>query len=748
MVLGAVLAVIALASVCRASITIEHAFCRGGQVFVHWSDPGTTYVSYHIYRSNQPIDSSAALDAAELVVSNALPGSAKDNVATYIASKQSRPDPNIGVRLSDLGPTLDPLDELEVMTVQTSGQCYYAVIGVNSDDSEDRVIVPGQNSLTTPIEETPGDPSPVLESEGSLNRSGYIYPWRVYTWYRRGDEALRDGQPTKVSVVLPANQASQYRMQLYLHAYGGTNLTPDLTPDRTTVVWSTVLVSPCDYTPGLPYNGHTWWSGYCDSYPSVASGTVVNYSENMLLHMIHWAEAAFPVDPNRVFLNGGSMGGTGSISFGMRHPELIAGIYAQVPQVNPGLPGIGWSQTQLQGIWGTVANNLPSSDGPGIWDRMNMTRYVADHEEDLPFLKVQNSKNDATLLWFQEPDFYRNLNASRHGFICAWGQGGHGSSSTGLPSAFLSFDIYGKIYRNCSYVAVSNSSANNNPGNGDPLDGDDVGQMNAGYDWSILSDTADQWKALIKYTAAGSAYADISARRLQSFNFAAGDRLGYCLTNPTTGAVVAAGTVVAERDRLFVIPRLQFDATGENLAVWKSSTQTATEVLGLAEGAEVDLDEMVVTAVFDDVCYAQPPDVVPPIAITGAAGVSEGSLIRLRGTRTTFGHMCAVHASPASPTVYGTVRPRPLGMNSPFYGLPGRPVALGALVRVWSEITASGMGWLNLRSAPDSLLVCGDIGSPPPTGFVTVTGIISETTGPNGEPYAIRVRKPSDVTSP
>lgn len=738
---GVCLVTLVCSSACRASITIEHAFCRGGQVFLHWSDPASNYASYRVYRSSQPIDTPAALDGAVLVVSNAKPGSAKDRVATYIATKQNQPDPNIGLRLNDLGPTLDPLDQLEVMTVRAAGRNYYAVTGVKPDQSEDRIIIPGANSLTSPIDEVPGEPCPVLEDEGALNVSGYTYPWKTYTWYRRADEALRDGEPTKVAVTLPANQADSYRMMLYLHAYGGTNIKQ--------AWWNMIIVSPCDYTPGLPYSGHTWWSGYCNSYPDVNAGTVVNYAENMLVRVIEWAKATFPVDPNRVFVSGGSMGGCGAVSFGMRHPELIAGIYAQVPQVNPGLPGIGWPQTQLEAIWGAVWANLPSSDGPGIWDRMNMTRYVAEHAEDLPFLKVQNSKNDTTLLWFQIPDFYRNLNAARHGAICAWGQGGHSSSSTGLPSAFLSFDIYSKIYRNRSYVAVSNSSANNDPGNGDPLDGDSIGQMNAGYDWTILADTADQWKAIIKYVAGATASADISARRLQSFDFAQGDRLGYCLSDATTGAVIRAGVVTAERDRFFVIPRLEFDTNGRNLTVWKTSSQSVEELSALGEGAAVDLDEMVVTAVFGDCAYAQPlQKMLPPIVILDAPNITGGSLIRLRGTKTTFGRMCAVRAAPASPTVYGVVRPKPIGMNCPFAGVSDRPLALGSLVKVWGDVSDSGPGWLRLHTARDSVLVCGDIGSPPPVGFVIVTGIVSECSGPHGEPWCVRVRRPSDIALP
>jgi hypothetical protein len=56
-----------------------------------------------------------------------------------------------------------------------------------------------------------------------------------------------------------------------------------------------------------------------------------------------------------------------------------------------------------------------------------------------------------------------------------------------------------------------------------------------------------------------------------------------------------------------------------------------------------------------------------------------------------------------------------------------------------------GQGWFTILRDPDPFTVCGDIGSPP-TGFVTVTGIVTDGAGPNGERYFIRVRRPSDVT--
>jgi hypothetical protein len=330
------------------------------------------------------------------------------------------------------------------------------------------------------------------------------------------------------------------------------------------------LYRPATTISFLPNRGNDWWYGCCDQYPTVTSGTVVNYTERYLLALVDWVKANYAVNTNRVYLQGGSMGGTGSVSFGLRHPEVFAAIRATVPQVNPKLLESGF-RSHFAMIWGNADTNLPSSDDGGVWDRMNMAAYAASHSEDLPFLKVENSKNDFTLPWTQIPQFYRALNNTRHGFISAWGQGGHVQSGTGLPSEYLSWDVFAKVVRNSSYVVVSNSSANDDPGNGDVLDGDPVGQMNCGYDWTIQADTPQEWKARIRYTPGRSVRADISARRLQQFHFTQGQQLNYLLEDEATHATIASGTVSAERDNFFVIPQLPFDGTNRILRVSLSS---------------------------------------------------------------------------------------------------------------------------------------------------------------------------------
>lgn len=720
------------AGACHADITIEHAFCRGGQVFIHWSDPGTTYDHYRVYRSTLLIDSTT-FDQAQLIADNVPVHSAKDLAATTIAARKGQADPNVGLRIDDLAAPLDPDDDLYVYTTQDAGSFFYCVKGVDADGVEQGDVIPGMNSLVDPIDISPGEPEPILDEQGNVSVNDWTYPYYTYTWYRRSNECSYDGAPTKLTVTLPSTNyyKSQWQTMLYLHYHGGTNAVMPW--------WNTIVISPCDVNNFLP-SSYSWWYGYADTYPDFTNATVVNYSENMLLDMLAWANKNFPVDTNRVFLNGGSMGGTGSISFGLRHSELIAGIMAQVPQVNPGLPGIGWSQDELETIWGPVSSNIRTNDGAGVWDRQNMTAYVKDHLEDLPYLKVQNSKNDAVLMWFQIPDFYKTLNASRHGFIAAWGQGGHNNSSTGLPSEYLNFDIMSKISLNQSYVVISNSSVSNDPGNGDPASGDPIGQMNAGYNWSILTDTPQEWSANISYYQAKEVRADISARRIQFFNFHAGDPLVYSLTDVATGKIIQWGRVDAERERFFVIPNLPFNGTQRKLSVWKSSNQTFSDVIEAEEYSPVDIDAVVVTAVFNDICYGQSPNYVPAIGILGASGLKVGSLIHLQGTKAMAGLLPAVQVSSPNVASYGTVDVKPVGVSRPFPQSQNPSITNGLLVKVWGIVQSVDGALFTIDSGAGVMLVYGITGVPPDPGSVVVVTGIADTTVPG-----IRVRSPQDV---
>src|SRR5258705_1611756 len=46
---------------------------------------------------------------------------------------------------------------------------------------------------------------------------------------------------------------------------------------------------------------------------------------------VRWRIAQYAIDPNRVYLSGNSMGGSGTLGIGMRHGDVFAAIKANVP---------------------------------------------------------------------------------------------------------------------------------------------------------------------------------------------------------------------------------------------------------------------------------------------------------------------------------------------------------------------------------------------------------------------------------
>src|SRR5271166_4235895 len=84
------------------------------------------------------------------------------------------------------------------------------------------------------------------------------------------------------------------------------------------------------------------------------------------------------------------------------------------------------------------------------------------------------------------------LTTGRHGFAFAWNNGDHSSGSQPMEKVRKYYPPE-KFARNSSYPAFSNSSIDNNPGNGDPTNGDLEGGINLGFLWSDVVDEESQW---------------------------------------------------------------------------------------------------------------------------------------------------------------------------------------------------------------------------------------------------------------
>lgn len=552
--LFAMMASAAFAGVTQPSITAIH---QSGQTFIYWPDADSKApVTYKVYCSDKPITSSR-LSSAELIATDVPAGSGTDFIASRIATKEKRTEAPKGFVIRPLGLPLTTGCSLYVHTAEKSGEAYYAV----ADNAEGN----GQGYLRSigPVRETVAPPEPMLESVDALP-SGRIA--RTYIHWSDKNIAYREGIPYKFVVTFgkEVKSSTPAPMALAIHAYSGYATSNE--------GWGQdfIVLCPDDFTKGLPFDAYDWWYGYNSNLGGdLTKGVNVNYAERRLLQNMDFVRRKWNIDPNRIYLRGSSMGGTGTVAFGLRHPEIFAAIFANVPQVNPAMDNIGWSQQNIEKYCGTRAEAIKTNEGDNVWDRLNMTKFVGEHHEDLPFLRTINSREDNVLKWPQIPPLLKALNDNRHGFISGWGLGGHNIQASQVPAVVKDFDIL-KLRRDVSFPAFSNSSLNDDPGNGDPKDGTVTGQMGGGFDWTILADTHDAWEADIKVLVEGKAVAvtDLTPRRLQQFKPKAGERYQWSNTD-STGKVYQSGIVTADKWNLITLPKIEVSSAGNKIRISK-----------------------------------------------------------------------------------------------------------------------------------------------------------------------------------
>ena len=515
---------------------------RQGQVLLKWQEqPVPDGTTFNVYTHPQPI-TQENLSQATRIAHHVHPQSARDwwlNPETYGRPIKNDPQtatkpsyPIRGFIVEEGGRPLDANDGLHVHTVRgdEQGPRYYAVISV-LNGKEDTTVVAGENALLQPVEQRCEPVRPIWQGpkgkalRDKAGKGKALWLWlhskgsrRTTQYLAFGDDTLgwREGLPFKFDVdvqkdfvmILPCDRIWAGRIVEEAKA-AGNRLTPAI---------------------------HQWWYGCSDKiYDAklVPTGTPTNYAERRLMWILQWAKDCLKIDPTRVYCTGSSMGGCGTISFALHHPEIFAAIAAQVPSVayDEGDPSRGERDDtgRLTGFCGPL--DLVCSDGMRLRDRLDARLFVRSHPLDLPFTVVINGRRDHSIRWRHNPDFYRAMEQGRHGFIAAWNNGAHSTAEAKMPKDIRRWSTFGALSRfalNRSYPAFSRCSADGDPGHGDPQDGDLVGFMNRGLDWQDPIDQADRYEVQITWTAEPDKLpvtVDVTPRRIQAFRLQPGQRV-------------------------------------------------------------------------------------------------------------------------------------------------------------------------------------------------------------------------------
>jgi hypothetical protein len=451
----------------RAAPPEAEAFFREGQTFLTWrEDASATGEWYCVYAAAEPITAQNVAQAK--CVARIPEGSRRfqflrnvDIASQPFFNKLAQEKWMQAIQIEDDENGARQLPEgtgLFIRTIHAPAKTWYAVT-VERDGTEDRVALMATEAA---VEEVVQPPGAVLQRK--LADRYYLYAMfcDYEVWNPDGVEDNWEGYTHVFHVRVPdagaRNTGEPYPVAVKLHAYSawdGWNL-DSAWPDMH------VNLAMIDY--------HlTWWFGYHDCLPTLdpvtklpPPGKVVNFTERRVLQATRWL-ASNPrnlpcrVDPERIVLFGGSMGGTGTHTIGSRNGDVFAAAFADEGIWNWAL-GERWNiwQGNVRRPYGPLERNDPTLDGVPVYDALNRTKQAAEHpERELPFFDIGQGLADYVIPFHGVDEFWTALEKGKHPYAAGWGLFGH------LPWAGPASAMDYRLMRRDEVVpALANASCN------------------------------------------------------------------------------------------------------------------------------------------------------------------------------------------------------------------------------------------------------------------------------------------------
>ncbi|MFI5381347.1 MAG: alpha/beta hydrolase family protein, partial [Tepidisphaerales bacterium] len=470
---------------------------RAGQTILTWSevDPPTSAaeltwkdwkalqaalarqpspIRYRIYRSSEPI-TSATIAKAELI-DEVGPLSCWNH--DYFGEGAKDADKLRRYVVEENGGPVAPGTGIYAHNPKAPGKAYYAVsIAVNGEENLG-AFDPG-NSTRGATEETVGPGEPILQRIERPKSFNYVDgpTLHYYVRWESWPNCNRPSSPFDYLVAVPANVKEPAPVGLHLHCWGGSL-------DGGYGWWydgraGAILLS----TNQIPYD---WWTGYHENlgtWKSWSEGAVRDFTQTRILSFLDWAAGKWKIDRQRIFTAGSSMGGSGSPDFGIRHADRIAWVVSWVGVHTPARsPQFKNSYEQ---VYGNAEWKLPFQDGKTpAFSYFDDTWFLRQNPAaEIPFICFSNGKNDGAIGWPQARDFWKALQETRRPQVFVWGQSGHGQRAL-LPGAKTGERELGvEVRLDRTLPAFTRCSLDDDPGNGEPNDGDPQGQSNLCLYW-------------------------------------------------------------------------------------------------------------------------------------------------------------------------------------------------------------------------------------------------------------------------
>lgn len=331
--------------------------------------------------------------------------------------------------------------------------------------------------------------------------------------------------------------------------------------------------------------GERWpagaWYGYNENWGTdrpEESGRIVDFIARRVLWTLDWAEKNYPIDPDRVSLRGGSMGGIGALVIGLLHPDRFAAIHAHIPPLR-------MSPRAAPGGFLTMMMPIVPAD---------FLQQIPDASE-LPYLLITAGRTDQIVGWPDKLEFAQTLRTEKRAFTLYWDLRNHDGTLSAEPPENLSGPAvrWGRypgwpemsvvtFSRQQSFPAFDAFSLDNDPGTvnfatrpnqrpawNTPGAGDFVGSFNGALDWDRddLVDLPDRWEITLRlqpFASADRATVDVTPRRLQQLRLQAGDVLRYAWRD---GDAMGKGEITADEYGLVTLRGVPVTRDGVRLTL-------------------------------------------------------------------------------------------------------------------------------------------------------------------------------------
>ncbi len=640
----------AAAATTPAALHLLTAFHRNGQTFLTWPEhTALTGEVYRLYRSDVPITVDNLQWASFLVQvgkdSARVWGNYYQDMDIYNPRLTGRFIFNNGSQALKPGTgalvwTLAPED----FGGGSGGTGFYAVTVTPHGERE----IFSDLYTTPPVEETVGYPEPVEISNSPAIRpgaGGHFY--LQYMDLRHWNATFHAPNNTNEYYGFDPREIDTANALAYVYDYSVFEPTPELcggeVPEELPVMvflhgWrNNRYPTPQDYL--YPYCAYgvypvdqtqTWYFGFARDHDfrtniAIQPGDVIeNYTEQRVLRMVADLMRYPPgpaVNPQRVYIFGHSMGGTGALAFAQRYPNVFAAAYSGQPVTDfyPG-PGVdtNWPEDAML-KWGAPELNLPihisapenwaahlqKYNGVGVYHWQNLrsafdpggitirsgAQIDRTGDEMAPFGIDHGTVDEAVLFPTQGQPVYPLLVRSPRAWAGGIIEKTHAWSRFGwpLPNLAKQDDVpfwNFQVVRDETVPGLSNLSGNDTNPPGGPTTYNQTILWSASWNaWDGAPvDQPGRWRMSFCAVEAGSRKCggsvtqtvDITPRRLQRFTIVSGHvyrwenrQLGGILGGALgTGRLVAGGVVTAGENGLLTIPAVQVSPRGNRLEIW------------------------------------------------------------------------------------------------------------------------------------------------------------------------------------